>query len=73
MPSCASVDVTRNRVFAWYGYLFQQPQHQRLFGGEPWYRARADFHEGWLSPVARKHIDALKNGKECEADDGLRP
>jgi hypothetical protein len=73
VPSCASVDAMRNRIFAWYGYPFAKPEYQRLFGHELWYRKRDDFNEAWLSPVAKKNVALLKNFKECEKDDQPRP
>lgn len=72
VPGCSDLDRLRNRVFAYYGYPFKDPKWKAEFGGEPWYRARADFQMSWIPSVGQANTAFLKaytaQGTGCISD-----
>jgi hypothetical protein len=57
---CSQLDYQRNCIYATAGYTFKKKRYQAAFGGEPWYKARADFKDTDLSAVATANVAALK-------------
>lgn len=60
VPSCKAYDVMRNRIFARYGYAFQSEEWSRYFASVPWYKARSDYSEQWVSETAKQNAVTLK-------------
>ncbi|MEQ1564171.1 MAG: YARHG domain-containing protein [Myxococcota bacterium] len=64
VPSCDAYAYMRNGIFARYGYPFTEEKWSEAFGAAPYYRRREDFDAAWLSPVAKRNVDVLKDKED---------
>lgn len=65
VPECDSYAHMRNGIFARYGYPFTDEKWKEAFADASYYRRREDFDAAWLTPVAKKNIDILKEKEDA--------
>jgi hypothetical protein len=71
---CSQLDYQRNCIYATAGYTFKKAHYRAAFGMKPWYKARADFKDSDLSPVATANVAALKQqAAECRKGSTIDP